>query len=79
MTLRVFSIDNNQYCIGKLCLYNPSKNDYCEHVVLNHGVLEIWNIFKIRTELGHKIFETHPHFSTNKIRKSVSMPENILN
>ena len=66
-----FYIDNNNYCIGRMCL-NINKN-YCEHVVLNKGVLEIWDIFKIRSDLGHKMsILEDKHFSTNKIGKSTS-------
>ena len=67
-----FYVDNNNYCIGELCLHSDKENDYCEHVVLNKGKLEVWNISKIRQELGHKI-NGNGHFYTNKISKSVSV------
>lgn len=66
-----FYIDNNNYCIGKLCLHTNENSGFCEHVVLNKGQLEVWDIFKIRQELGHKMTD-HEHFYTNKISKSVS-------
>ena len=70
-----FYIDNNNYCIGKLCLNIDSKG-LCEHVVLNQGMLELWGILKIRTKLGHKIPEI-THFSANKIPRSTSYSNNI--
>ena len=69
-----FYVDNNNYCIGRLCLHN--RDDYCEHVVLNQGILEMWDIFRIRTELGYKITNLeNKHFLSNKIEKSRSGQE----
>lgn len=66
-----FYIDDD-YCIGSMCLHNNTTE--CFHVVLNKKSLEIWNIHKIRQELGYKIKENE-HFYTNKISKSVSGKE----
>lgn len=68
-----FFIDNNNYCIGKLCLHTNETSDYCEHVVLNKNKLEIWDISKIRQELGHKMKDSEKHFYTTKISKSISI------
>lgn len=78
MSKMSFYIDNNNYCIGKLCFHIDKSKNYCEHVVLNKGTLEIWNIFKIRSELGHKIQDFN-HFTSNKIKKSVSLSKGIFN
>lgn len=65
-----FYIDD--YCIGLMCLFDTPSG--CNHVVLNKKVLEIWNIHRIRQELGPKIKE-NKHFYSNKISKSISERE----